>query len=79
MRRTAAGPSSPTHRLSNYIDIILKQLCKHVPSFIRDDIDLLTQISTEINEDDLFVTFDVSLYTNIPHDLGLTAIEYWLD
>ena len=28
----------------------------------------------------LLVSFDVvSLYTSIPHDLGLTAIEYWID
>lgn len=30
MRPIVAGPSSPTHRLSNFIDIILKPLCAKV-------------------------------------------------
>ena len=36
MRPTVAGLISPTHRLSNFVDLILKPLCQHVPSFIRD-------------------------------------------
>lgn len=80
MRPIVAGPLSPTHRLSNFVDIILKPLCEQIPSFIRDDLDFLQQIPQEIDEDSILVSFDVvSLYTNIPHDLGLTAIEYWLD
>ena len=55
-------------------------MCQHVLSLIGNDINFETQIPTEINEGDFLVTFDViSLYTNIPPDLGLTAIEYWLD
>jgi hypothetical protein len=34
MRPIVAGPSSPTHRLSNFVDIILKPLCQKVPSYI---------------------------------------------
>ena len=80
MRPTVAGPISPTHRLSNFVDLILKPLCQHVPNFIRDSIDFLNKIPTNINEKTLLVSFDViSLYTSIPHDLGLTAIEHWLD
>ena len=80
LKNAEAGPSSPTHRLSIFIDLILKQLCKHVPSFVRDDIDFLQQILEEIDENSLFVSFDVvSLYTSIPHELGLTAVKYWLN
>lgn len=80
MRPIVAGPSSPTHRLSNFLDLILKPLCKKVPSFIRDDMDFLNHIPNEISENTLLVSFDVvSLYTSIPHDLGLEAIGYWLD
>ena len=80
MRPIVAGPSSPTHRLSNFIDLILKPLCKHVPSFIRDDLDFLNHIPDAIDENSLLVSFDVvSLYTNILHDLGFTAIKYWID
>lgn len=79
-RPIVAGPLSPTHRLSNFIDIILKPLCQHVPSFIRDDIDFLNYLPQEVVPQTLLVSFDVvSLYTSIPHELGLTAVEYWLD
>ena len=77
MRPIVAGPSSPTHRLSNFIDLILKPPCKHVPSYMRDDLDFLNQIPEQIDKNTLLVSFDVvGLYTNIPHDLGLIAIEY---
>ena len=79
-RPIVAGPLSPTHRLSNFVDLILKPLCQHVPSFIRDDMDFLNYLPDEVEEHTLLVSFDVvSLYTSIPHDLGLTAIEYWID
>ena len=76
-RPIVAGPASPTHRLSNFVDIILKPLCKHVPSYIRDDFDFL---DSPLTEDTILVSFDViSLYTSIPHELGLKAIEHFLD
>ena len=79
-RPIVAGPASPTHRLSNFVDIILKPLCKHVPSYIRDDFDFLNHIPNKVTEDTILVSFDViSLYTSIPHELGLKAIEHFLD
>ena len=43
-----AGLLSPTHRLSNFVDLILKPLCQHVvPSFIRDDLDFLNYLPDE--------------------------------
>ncbi|XP_060085696.1 uncharacterized protein LOC132565106 [Ylistrum balloti] len=79
MRPIVAGPASPTHRLSNFLDILLKPLCTLVPSYIKDDIDFLKYLPKHINEDTTFVSFDViSLYTNIPHELGIAAISYWL-
>ena len=79
-RPIVAGPLSPTHRLSNFVDLILKPLCQHVPSFMRDDMDFLNYLPDEVEEHILLVSFGVvSLYTSIPHELGLTAIEYWID
>ena len=80
LRPIVACPSSPTHQLSNFIDIVLKPLCEHVPSFIRDDLDFLNHLPETIDEDTLLVSFDVvSLYTSIPHELRLAAIEYWIN
>lgn len=80
LRPIIGGPSSNTQRLSNLLDIILKPLCKMVPSFIRDDLDFLNYIPNSVNEGTLLVSFDVtSLYTNIPHELGIEAIKYWLE
>ena len=80
MRPIAAGPSSPTQRLNNFIDIILKPLCAKVPSYILDDLDFLNYMPNEVTKETLLVSFDVvNLYTNIPHELGLEALEYWLD
>ena len=44
IRPIAAGPISPTHRLSNFIDLIVKPICQHVPSFVRDSKEFLNKI-----------------------------------
>ncbi|KAJ8318533.1 hypothetical protein KUTeg_003624 [Tegillarca granosa] len=80
LRPIIAGPSCPKHWLSNFIDIILKPLSQYIPSYVRDDIDFLTHLPKHIDENAILVTFDVtSQYTNIPHDLGLNAIKYWIE
>ena len=51
-----------------------------MPSFVRDDIDFLTHLPERVIDNSELITFDiVSLYTNIPHELGLTAIQFWLE
>ena len=79
-RPIVAGPSCATHRLSNFIDILLRPYIQFVKSYVRDDIDFLTHLPETIKESSIFVSFDVtSLYTNISHELGIRAISYWLD
>ena len=79
-RPIVGGPNSVSQRLSHFVDIILKPLCEKVPSFIRDDLDFLNHLPTTVSPDSELITFDVvSLYTNIPHELGLTAVSYWLE
>lgn len=74
------GPVCETHRLSNFLDIILKPFVKKVRSFVRDDLDFLNHLPVTVNLETIIVSFDVvNLYTNIPHDYGLEAIAYWLD
>ena len=79
-RPIIAGPACPTHRLSNLIDILLKPFIKHIGSYVRDDIDFLNHLPKHIGKCEKFVTFDnVSLYNNIPHDLGIEALTFWLN
>lgn len=80
LRPIIAGPACQTHRLSNLMDILLKPYIKHVPSFLRDTNDFLSQLPEEIGSETTFATFDVeSLYSNIPNELGVEAITYWLE
>ena len=67
--------------LLKWIDIQLQPLVKKLPSYLKDDNDLLQKID-ELNDKQtippnaLSVTWDVkSLYTNIPHKEGLEALE----
>ena len=80
LRPIAAGPSCPTRRLSNLIDILLKPFLIHIKSYIKDNLDFLAKCSRENKWNTILTTFDiVGLYSNIPHEYGLEAIEYWLD
>lgn len=79
-RPIVGGPSAPTQRLSNLLDIILKPLCSEVRSFVRDDLEFLQHLPNKVNDNAILVTFDVvNLYTNISCPLGLRALEYWID
>ena len=62
------------------MDILLKPLIKHVPSFLRDTTDFLNSLPNRIPKETLFATFDFeSLYSNIPHNLGIEAINFWIE
>ena len=79
-RPIVAGPLCETSRLSCLLDILLKPFLKHVKSYLRDDIDFLNYLPKTVPENTLLISFDiVSLYTNIPHDLGQEAMSFWLD
>ena len=73
------APACQTHRLSNLIDILLRPLTKRVKSYLRDTTDFLNHLPSAVPENTLLASFDVeSLYSNIPHELGIEAIKYWL-
>ena len=49
-------------------------------SYIKDERDFLRKFPKNINKDSRIICCDVvSLYTSIPHELGLKAIEFWID
>ena len=65
--------------MNNFLNLILKPLTKHVKSNIKDNIEFLKTCKRNVTDDTVLVTFDVcSLYTNIPHEFGLRAIEYFV-
>ena len=58
----------------------IKPLCQKVTSFIRDDMDFLNYIPETVQPETILVSFDVtSRYTNILHDMGIEAVNFWLE
>ena len=79
LRPIIAGPACETNRISNLLDIILKPLLKYIKSYVKDDLDILRYLPSEIDTSSLLVTFDVvNLYSNIPHEFGIEALDYWI-
>lgn len=79
-RPIVSNINSPTSRLSHFLDAILKPLISQVPGYIKDTYDLLNKLPRTIDYQSYFISLDViSLYTNIPHHLGIEAVEYWLN
>ena len=80
LRPIVAGPSCLTHRLSNLIDILLRPYTNHVKSNLRDTTDFLNNLPERVPPHTILASFDIeALYSNIPHDLGLEAVKYWLE
>ena len=79
-RPIIAGPSSPTQRLSEFLDTSLKPLAKTLKTYVKDDWDFLRKIPREFSEYSSLYSYDVtSLYTSIPHELGLQALDFWIE
>ena len=80
-RPVSGGPESPTQRLCNLIEILLKPLVL-VPTlnkYIKDDWDFLPKITTMIPFNWTMNSRDIpSLYTSIPSELAIEAVSYWL-
>ena len=81
-RFITAGPNSPTSKLSEFLDILLKPFLPIIPSYIRDVTDFLVKMPV-FSEDEIvdvqIVTCDVvSLYPSLKKPLILKAVKYWL-
>ncbi|KAL2099357.1 hypothetical protein ACEWY4_005837 [Coilia grayii] len=80
-RPIVAGIGGLTEKISSFVDTFLKPYVLSLPSFTRDSIDMIKTLEDlpTIGEDIILATFDVeSLYTMIPHEGGLEAIQYFL-
>ena len=75
-RPIISANSSPTERISAFVDHFLRPIVAMGKSYIKDTTDFLNKLDTieGINEDSLLVSLDVtSLYTNIPNQEGIEA------
>ena len=80
LRPIEVGPSCLTHRLSNLIDTLLRPYTNHVKSNLSDTTDCLNNLPERVPPHTILASFDIeALYSNIPHDLGLEAVKYWLE
>ncbi|KAM4038358.1 uncharacterized protein ACNLHF_016669 [Anomaloglossus baeobatrachus] len=79
-RPIVSGIDSLTQNCSMYIDQILRSFVTTLPSYIRDTLDLLGKIEDITLEDNMILaSIDVeALYTSIPHDKGMEAVNYFL-
>jgi hypothetical protein len=78
-RPIVSNVESPTSRLSYFIDKILFPLISEVDSYVKDSFDFLNKLPRFLNHNSFMISLDVcSLYTIIPKDFGLSAIQYWL-
>ena len=77
-RPIVASNGSTTERILLFVDHFLKSCLAKIPSYIWDTNDFLSKLCKlpALPNHTLLVTLDVaSLYTNIPHQEGITACE----
>jgi hypothetical protein len=54
--------------------------CKFLSVAIQKLLEFLNHLPTTVNPNSELISFDVvSLYTNIPHDLRISVITFWLE
>lgn len=79
-RPIIAGTNSPTRHLSDLISEILRPIVPTQTSYVKDDWDYLRKIPHKLDGKYKLFGCDIkSLYTSIPHELGLKAIKYWIN
>ena len=79
-RPIVAGTHSPTRNLGDLIGKILSPIVISQKTYIKDDWDYIKKLPRKINYDSNLFGCDISsLYTSISHELGLQAIEYWIN
>ena len=79
-RPICGGPKAVTQGASKLLDRILSPLVPHLKSYIKDEWDFVRKIPKEVEGNFKLMSCDiVALYPSIPTDLGLQALEYWID
>ena len=72
---------SITEKISAFVDSHLRQYTPRIPSYIKDTTHFINIMKNiQLDPEDLLVTIDVSsLYTNIPHNEGIAAINRMME
>lgn len=80
-RPIVSGINSLTQNVGVYLDKVLRDFVTSLPSYTRDTTDLLCKLEDIIVDDKTIIaSIDVeALYSSIPHDAGIMAIEYYLE
>ena len=77
-RLVISNCGTPTEKVSEYLDFLLKPVMQDGWSYVRDTGDFLKKINRlgKITEGAIMVTaYEAGLYPNIPHDLGLLSLR----
>ena len=77
-RLIASSNWAPTENISRFVDCFLQPSVSTLPSLIRDTTDFISRLQRLpiLPSGTLLMTLDVtSLYTNIPHDEGITTCK----
>ena len=73
------GPAAVTQGAGHLIEKILSPLVSNMKSYIKDEWNFLRKIPSRVTHPSKLLSCDiVSLYTSIPTDLGLKALDYWI-
>ena len=79
-RPICGGPQAVTQGASKLLHEILSPLVKEMRSYIRDEWDFVRRLPKKVSFRANLISCDiVSLYSSIPTELGIEALEYWVD
>ena len=77
-RPIVVGPFFHTSGISEILNCIMEPALSLIPHIVKDSFNFTQRLEKQCQNNTLLSTCDIkSLYTNIRHDLFLTAIEYW--
>ena len=77
-RPVISSVESHSSKISEYVDMTLQPIVKNMKSYVRDTSDFIRKLKTidVVPEGSFLVSLDVrALYTNIPHEEGLSAVK----
>ena len=73
-------PNPPSQGISGLLEKILTPIVSCLKTYIKDDWDFIRKLPSHVDYPCVLARCNVvSLYTSVPHDLGLEALSYWIE